>query len=266
MSDTQRIAKLNPSSISEQQEIERSAKDALRYKGNLLLEPDNVARYLSPAANTPHSLEYAFHLLGDSRGKLVLDYGCGGGENSLLLAARGADVIGVDISPDLVDVARRRMSINNQKAEFLVGSAYDTGLSDNSVDIVFAIAILHHLDLALARKEIMRVLRPGGVAIIQEPVRDSRTLKLIRTYVSICRPRAVSPDERPLMTSEIAQFSEGFRVLRYRRFGLPHLAFVRFCHGKAIRTAAVRLDGFLLKFFPPLKNYAGVVVLKLQKP
>jgi SAM-dependent methyltransferase len=266
MSDAQRVAKSNPISIEELEEVQRSAKDALRYRGSLVADPENVARYISPAANTSHPLEYSFHLVGDCRGKRVLDYGCGAGENSLILAARGADVIGVDISPDLLDVARRRMSANNQKGEFLTASAYDTGLPDNSVDIVFAAAILHHLDLTLARNEIMRVLRPGGIAILQEPVRDSRLLHLIRVYIPVCRPRAVSPGERPLMSSEIMQFCQGFRISAFRRFGLPHLALFRFCSGRKIKDAAMGLDGLLLRLFPPLKNYAGVAVLKLEKP
>ena len=47
-------------------------------------------------------------LFGDVRGKTVLDYGCGAGENTVLAASRGAKVIGVDISPELIELARKK--------------------------------------------------------------------------------------------------------------------------------------------------------------
>ena len=78
------------------------------------------------------------------------------GLNSLLLALRGASVIGVDISMSLINLARRRLELNGLtgRAEFTVASAHDLPLRDNSVDIVFGIAILHHLDLDVTSREI----------------------------------------------------------------------------------------------------------------
>ena len=45
-------------------------------------------------------------------------------------------------------------------------------MPDASVDVVFGIAILHHLDLPQAAREVWRILKPGGRAIFQEPVRN----------------------------------------------------------------------------------------------
>jgi SAM-dependent methyltransferase len=151
----------------EEAEVERSLADAKRHRGDLRASPQNIARYMQPPADTPFPLEYAFHLLGDVRGKSVLEYGCGDGKNTILLAYREAGAIGIDISPQLIDIARQRMQVNGMRADLRVASAYETGLPDASVDVVFAIAILHHLELGLARKEILRVLRPGGVLILQ---------------------------------------------------------------------------------------------------
>ena len=87
-------------------EVERSAAEATK----TVLSPVEVDRYLDPVANTPYPLEYAFFLLGDVRGKTVLDLGCGTGENVILLVKRGAVVIGMDISPGLIDLARQRVN------------------------------------------------------------------------------------------------------------------------------------------------------------
>src|SRR5436190_21141031 len=97
----------------EQAEIERSELEALHTPpARLISDEKNVQRYLNPPVTTPYPLEYAYALLGDVAGKTVLDFGCGSGENSLLLARRGAEVIGVDISPALVALAERRMVLN----------------------------------------------------------------------------------------------------------------------------------------------------------
>jgi ubiquinone/menaquinone biosynthesis C-methylase UbiE len=51
------------------------------------------------------------------------------------------------------------LAVNGVDVEFIVGSAHDVPLPDESVDVVFGIAILHHLDLKLAARELRRVLR-----------------------------------------------------------------------------------------------------------
>jgi 2-polyprenyl-3-methyl-5-hydroxy-6-metoxy-1,4-benzoquinol methylase len=89
----------------ERVEVERSAAEA---RTTMLVQTD-VDRYLNPPADTPHGLEYAFYLQGDAREKTVLDFGCGSGENLIPLRRRGANVIGIDISPDLIQLAQQRV-------------------------------------------------------------------------------------------------------------------------------------------------------------
>jgi ubiquinone/menaquinone biosynthesis C-methylase UbiE len=109
-------------------------------------------------------------LLGNVLNKTVLDLGCGAGENSVLLARRATKVVGLDISPDLVEIAQRRAQVQGQTVQFIVTSAYATGLPLESIDVVFGEAILHHLDLEHAANEIRRILRPGGYAVFVEPI------------------------------------------------------------------------------------------------
>jgi 2-polyprenyl-3-methyl-5-hydroxy-6-metoxy-1,4-benzoquinol methylase len=90
-------------------------------------------------------LEYAFHLLGDVNGKTVLDLGCGAGRNLIPLIKRGARTVGIDISPDLIRLARKRLDDAQLESDLRVGSAYDTGLADESVDIVYCMSVIHHL-------------------------------------------------------------------------------------------------------------------------
>ena len=75
----------------ERAEIKRSGVQAAQTEASVSSDtPSNIARYMDPPAHTCFPLEYAFHLLGEARGKAVLELGCGSGENSHLLAHRGA--------------------------------------------------------------------------------------------------------------------------------------------------------------------------------
>lgn len=156
----------------DQSEIERSAEEAAQ----ITIGPPNrehLKRYLNPPSDTAFPLEYAYWLLGEVRGKTVLDLGCGSGENIVPLVDRGARVIGIDISPELVALCRQRLALAKLDATVLVGSAYDTGLPDSSVDVIFCIALIHHLNIERVRKEMGRILARGGKIILSEPIRFS---------------------------------------------------------------------------------------------
>lgn len=243
-------------------EVERSAAEA----ATVTLTPLEVDRYLNPPADTPYGLEYAFYLLGDVRGRTVLDLGCGTGENLMPLIKRGANVIAMDISPELVALAQRRMEIYGRdggSAEVRVGSAYETGLPSTSVDIVFCMALLHHLDLPTAHDEIYRVLRPGGLFILREPIRFSRTMNTLRKLFPA--PKAdISDYEHPMTRDELAVVTKGFTVLAERNFRLP---FVPLFQKFIVKTKLLwRCDRWLLRHFPKLEHIATGKVMSLQKP
>lgn len=252
----------------ESAEISRSRIEAdLTRGGALKLGRKTLARYASPPATTPYPLEYAYHALGDVAGQRVLDFGCGSGSNSVLIARRGAKVCGIDISESLVRMGRDRLRDNGveDRAQLLVGSAHDLPFETGSIDVVFGIAILHHLDLELVSREVHRVLKPGGRAIFQEPVRNSALMRALRRVIPYRAPD-ISPFERPLTDSELATFARRFSRLRVRPFGLPHVKigqFIPFLKRRSERLYAA--DGRLLARFPRLAHYAGIRVLEVVK-
>jgi len=83
-------------------------------------------------------------LPSDLSGRRVLDAGCGPGELSLALAERGADVVGVDLSPSLVREARRRARSLAEpgRPRFLIGDMFAPGLT--GFDHVVALDSLIH--------------------------------------------------------------------------------------------------------------------------
>jgi 2-polyprenyl-3-methyl-5-hydroxy-6-metoxy-1,4-benzoquinol methylase len=70
--------------------------------------PKVAARYEGALGRARYPLEVAYEILGDIRGKRLLDVGCGLGENSLLFAKWGAQVTAVDVSGGALAVARQR--------------------------------------------------------------------------------------------------------------------------------------------------------------
>jgi len=250
-------------------EVERSAAQAAHTNlDGLLVREHQFQRYLQPPADTCYPLEYAYHLLGDVRGKTVLEYGCGDGLDTLFLARRGARVKALDISPDLIDVARRRLAANRiaGDVEFIVGSAHDVPLPDDSVDVVFGMAILHHLDLGLSAREVRRVLRKGGRAIFREPVRNSKLMKFLRGLIPYRAPH-VSAFERTLSDEELAKYAEGFSSYRARAFRLPTTNLVNVLPPleRRLSRACHKFDAAVLGTIPALSRYATVRVFELTK-
>ena len=249
-------------------EVERSASEAKRKEADDLRIKDSIIeRYQNPPEDTFYSLEYAYHLLGDVSGKTVLDYGCGLGDNSVLVASHGAKVIGVDISPELIELAEKRLAQHNlaEKADFRVGSAHELPLEDESVDVVFGMAILHHLDLKLASEEVFRVLKKGGHALFLEPVRNSKFIKFVRNLIPYQQPD-VSPFERPLSDAELREFATKFTNYKSRAFSLPFVNLIEVLRmSENVQNKAIKIDGKILQKAEFLNYYASVRVIEMTK-
>ena len=97
-------------------------------------------------------------------GVKVLDFGCGNGENGIYAAQQGADVTGIDISPEGVENANlnaKHMGVASN-CQFVVMDGENMLFEDNSFDLAVEYGVLHHVDLDKAMAELNRVLRPYG--------------------------------------------------------------------------------------------------------
>jgi SAM-dependent methyltransferase len=252
----------------ERAEIGRSIIEARNTDTSaLLMYESTIGRYMNPPADTCFPLEYAYHLLGDVRGKLVLEFGCGSGENTVLLARRGAQVYSLDISEALIQVAKQRVAVNgiSDDVKFCVASAYHIPMRDESVDVVFGMGVLHHLDLERAGREVRRVLRKGGRAIFKEPIRNSKLIGWVRGLIPYRAPN-ISPFERPLTDAEMEGFAVGYSHYRSRAFALPSVRLANILPVVRNHTEPLhRMDGAILNKFPSLARYGTVSVTEMTK-
>jgi ubiquinone/menaquinone biosynthesis C-methylase UbiE len=95
----------------------------------------------------------------------ALDAACGTGRHAAYLSSLGHAVVGVDISPQMLDVARAKVG----GADFREGDLHQLPVADQSVDLVVcALALTHVPDLGPVLAEFARVLRPGGHLVISD--------------------------------------------------------------------------------------------------
>ena len=109
-----------------------------------------------------------------ARGLRVLEVGCGLGTDGAQFARAGADYTGVDLTESAVELARRRFELFGLAGKFEVADAEGLEFADESFDLVYAHGVLHHTpDAGRAVREMRRVLRPGGRAVVMLYHRDS---------------------------------------------------------------------------------------------
>lgn len=118
----------------------------------------------------PHNAYYdrpnTLQLLAEVEGKTILDAACGPGKYAEILMAKGAEVIGFDISPKMVELAQKR---NPDKGKFFIHDLATPlpGIADASCDVVLCALALHYVaDWTLTMREFHRVLKADGILVI----------------------------------------------------------------------------------------------------
>jgi 2-polyprenyl-6-hydroxyphenyl methylase/3-demethylubiquinone-9 3-methyltransferase len=104
------------------------------------------------------------------QGMRVLDVGCSFGHTSLLAAKKGAGVFGVDINHSLLEVGVKLGEANGIKVNFLRANAKRLPFTDKTFDVVICSELIEHvIDWQNVLKEITRVIKKGGRAVISTP-------------------------------------------------------------------------------------------------
>jgi len=102
-----------------------------------------------------------------ARGLRVLEIGCGLGTDGAQFALAGANYTGVDLTEASVELARKKFQLSGLRGEFQVADAEKLDFADDSFDLVYSHGVLHHTpDTEKSVREIHRVLKPGGRAVV----------------------------------------------------------------------------------------------------
>ncbi|WP_216618019.1 class I SAM-dependent methyltransferase [Corallococcus carmarthensis] len=184
-------------------------------------DPLTVARYARPRRPW-YNKERRFQLLGDLRGRRVLDVGCGEGSNAVLMARFGAEVLGIDVSPGSIALCQRRAELDGvaQRTRFTCAPLDTVELPPGSFDVIWGDGVLHHLipELDTVMEKLTGWAKPGALFVFSEPVCLSPWLRRLRMNLPIHTD--ATPDERPLEAPELALLRAHLPGLRMRWFSM----------------------------------------------
>jgi len=250
---------------------ERELHNLLR--SNDLKKDDEKFRYLTSnkkfySINRKSLNFFRDWLLRESRGKKVLDYCCGNGEQAIFLAKNGIEVVGIDISDTSIENCRqiaRQEKVDN-KATFLVMDAEKTEFPDNHFDTILCAGVLHHLDTSKAFPELSRITKPGGKVICDEPLVYNPIFHLYRKMTP--HLRTAWEMEHILSKKDLDVAKESFAGVETNFFHLFSVAAVPFRNTAVFEPVLGLLekaDDLALKL-PLVKWLAWQIVFVLSSP
>lgn len=205
----------------------------------------------------------AFDRLGDLRGLRVLDFGCGHGMAAVVLARRGARVAAFDLSRGYLEESRTRASANDVAIDFLQADGERLPFAKGSFQRIWGNAVLHHLDLDIAARELWRVLQPGGRAVFCEPWGENPLLSWARRRLPY-PGKERTPDEMPLGRHHLSLLRRVFARVEVQGFQLFSMARRVLRPGRLV-AGLDWCDDLLLRRVPGLQRFCRYVVLTLER-
>ncbi len=192
-------------------------------------------------------------------GMSVLELGCGIGYFTRELARSGADIVAVDVSPELLEIAQADCPAENIRYE--IQDACGLSYPNATFDSVVGSSVLHHLEIAEALPEIYRVLKVGGTVYFTEPNMLNPQIAIQKNVPWLKRKLGDSPDETAFFCWPLRRSFErtGFRDVRVIPFD--------FLHPKVPARLVNGLNRFgrYLENVPIVSEFAGSLYIRAVK-
>ena len=118
------------------------------------------------------------------QGKTALDIGCGTGEFSRLLASRFDTVFALDLSPNMIAVARQR-SRQFSNIDFQVADIMNWELPSEKFDAIVSIATLHHLPIENLLPDLKAALKPGGKLVFLDLLESENLRDRLSDFIAV---------------------------------------------------------------------------------
>jgi len=203
------------------------------------------------------------------RGKRVLDYCCGNGEDGVFIAQNGArEVLGIDISEVSIENCKKLAQKNGVQdiTSYSIRDAEATGFPDNSFDVISEYGALHHLDLEKAFAEMQRIIKPDGKIICNEALRQNIFIHMYRKLTQELRtPWEVEHIMGKKDFKVAAKYFEKIEIHFYHLFTLLAVPFRQTRFFYPLLGFLEKIDNVILKM-PFLKWQAWQAVFIISKP
>lgn len=192
-------------------------------------------------------------------GMTVLELGCGTGSFTRELARSGADIVAIDVSPELLEIAKANCFAPNVRYE--IQNACALNYPDSVFDSVVGSSVLHHLGIEEAVREIYRVLKRGGTIYFTEPNMLNPQIAIQKNVPWVKRKLGDSPDETAFFRWPLRQLLQrtGFCDVRIKPFD--------FLHPKTPSPVVNQLNalGRFLENVPVMSEFAGSLYIRAVK-
>ena len=198
----------------------------------------------------------------------VLDFGCGNGENGIYAAQCGAEVIGIDISPEGVANANlnaKQAGVANH-CRFEVMDGENMTFTDSTFDLAVEYGVLHHVDLDKTMAELNRVLKPDGEMICVEALKHNPFIHWYRKKTPHLRTQWEV--EHILGVQDLAVARKYFHKVDVRFFHLAVLAAVPFRKTRFFKpmcTFLNKIDSILLRN-ETIGKYGWIMIFIMSEP
>jgi 2-polyprenyl-6-hydroxyphenyl methylase / 3-demethylubiquinone-9 3-methyltransferase len=181
----------------------------------------------------PLRVDWLEHAAGGLAGKRVVDVGCGGGILSEALAARGADVVGIDLGEKALGVAQLHQLETGSSVDYrLIAAEALAAEMPASFDVVACMELLEHVpDPAAIVAACGTLAKPGGIGAVSTINRTPKAYALAvlgAEYLLQMLPRGTHDYAKFLQPAEIARFA--------RRAGLVHADITGLAYNPLART------------------------------
>ena len=189
----------------------------------------------------------------------ILEIGCGTGLFTKEIQNTTNNITAIDISPDLVEIAKTR--VLNKNVKFIVENAYKTSFQNNSFDYIIGSSVLHHLEIDEALKEFNRILKPGGKILFTEPNMLNPQIAIQKNIPFIKKWAGDSPDETAFIRFKLVKQIKktGFRNAKITPFDFLHPSIPSFILKPAIHITT------LFERIPLIKEISGSLIILAQK-
>lgn len=188
----------------------------------------------------------------------VMEIGCGAGTFTELFAAYGPKITAVEISPDLLEIARARNLPRDQVV--FVEKRFEDIEGQGRFDAVIGSSVLHHLDLDPALKTIFALLKHGGRLSFTEPNMLNPQVFIERRFRRFFP--GVSPDETAFFRRALQKLlrETGFDEISVKPFDWLHPAVPETLIG------VVSGIGRALEAIPGVREFSGSLWINARKP